>query len=497
VKRNWTVILLVLMLGCLLRIWTIGKSSLWFDEAFTRDAAHYSDPLSLLQQRDIGDTLPPLHLALLSAWWRITGDSEVSLRMLSALFGMLAIPAYFHLGRLMFGELAGTIAVTLGALSPMAIAYAQEVRFYAQSIFFGAWVLVGLIAIIRGKRYGFPLYLFGAIGGLYTHYFIGVMLAAAHLGLLLYRPARERWRQWLAADLIAAIAFLPQVAIFLRQASAILGSFWIAKPNIAQPFTTTPLFLLYGATLPAILANAGIVILVITVVTGGFDLFRYAPPRVRAYWMLGIGTILLTLLIVLVVSDVKSSIYLDRSFAVLSGPLIVLIAGGAAYARRPSPVPILIAGLIVLMVAGDLRYALTPNDSKPPFRQIAADIVAQPDALTTPIIYLHDATFLPMDYYVPALSHNSILIDLGTRSWLYPADVLYPTMWTTFGANRVPLDVIERDHLQGTFRVIMAATVAPEDFLMERTLVNRLTATCATREHDYPPAVSVWEFNCP
>src|SRR5262249_6659248 len=162
-------------------------------EAVFRAMIAHVDPITLIRGNVIGDTLPLVYPTILGIWSRLAGESEVSLRLLSAFSAMLALPAYYHLGRLMFGQRAGTIALALGALSPMAISYAQEVRFYAQSIFFGVWLAVGLVAIVRGKRYGFPLYLFAAIGGLYTHYFTGVMLVAAHLWLLLYPPARAKW----------------------------------------------------------------------------------------------------------------------------------------------------------------------------------------------------------------------------------------------------------------------------------------------------------------
>ncbi len=496
-KHRFTLILLMLTLGCLLRIWTIGKSSLWFDEAFTRDVTHYADPGALLQGKTLGDTLPPLHFFLLNLWMRVSGESELSLRFLSAFFTMLTLPLCYQLGRLLFGPRGAVMALLFATLSPLQISYGQEVRFYAQSIFFGAVLALGLVMMIQRKRYGVLVYLLGATGGLYTHYFVGVMIAAAHIWLLLYRPARERWRSWLAADIIVGILFLPQLSLFLQKSNVVLGSFWIAKPNIAQPFTTTPLFLLYGATLTGLLIPVGIVLLVTTVVIGGLDLFRFAPRRVRAYWIFGLLTVLLTLLTVFAVSLFKSSIYLDRSFGILSTLLIVTLAGGYAYARRLSPVPILTVGLIVLMAIGDLHYALTPNDTKPPYRQIAAELLTQPDALTTPIVYLHDAPSLSMDYYAPQLSSISVVVDMGTHSWMYPQDILFPQTWKIFGIQIVPRQRIEEEYFKGTFRVVIAATVAPEDFQIELDTLKRLQTACQTLDHhDYPPATSIWKFHC-
>jgi mannosyltransferase len=487
-------LLLLVIVGGWLRVWCIGSSSLWFDEAFTRDVAVYGNPVTIARN-EIGDLHPPLYFILLSVWVHVAGDSEVALRALSAFAAMLAIPVYYHIGRLLFNRRAGTVALILGALSPLQIYYAQEVRNYMLSITMAAWMLVGLIAMLRGKSYGWPIYVLAALGGLYTHYFTGLLLVAVNLWLLIYRPARQQWRRWLSADIIVAVLYIPQLFPFIQQSQAVIGSFWIPKPNPAAPITTLT-FLLFGAAFPRSVDFVPIIALMIVLVITALDILRKAPRRVRPYWLLCAATILVVLLSVMVISLVRSSIYLDKSFGLLSPFLIAAIAGGVAYARRPSPVPLLTGLLVVLMIVGILNHALVPDPTKPPFRQIAADLMARPDATSVPILYLHDSLPLSMDYYAPALTKLARVVDLGDRSWLWPQGAVFPQTWHTFGIDRLSRDQIANwlADYHGPLRVFVSATLEPPE---QATLGKLLQSPCSKQTTNYGPFVSVYEFNCP
>jgi hypothetical protein len=358
-----------------------------------------------------------------------------------------------------------------------------------------AWMLVGLMAMLRGKSYGWPIYVLAALGGLYTHYFTGLLLVAVHVWLLMVRPARQEWRRWLLADIIVLVLYIPQLPPFIQQTQAVIGSFWIPKPNPAAPITTLT-FLLFGAAFPRSVDFIPILVLMIVLVIAALDVLRKAPRRVRPYWLLCAATLLAVLLSVMAISLVRSSIYLDKSFGLLSPFLIAAIAGGVAYARRPSPVPLLTGLLVVLMIVGILNHVLMPDPTKPPFRQIAADLMAYPDATSVPILYLHDSMPLSMDYYAPALTRLARVVDLGDRSWLWPQGAVYPQTWHTFGIDRLSRDEIANwlADYHGPLRVFVSATLEPPE---QTTLRKLLQRPCSEQMRSYGPFVSVYQFNCP
>ncbi len=488
-------ILFFVVVGSWLRVWAIGRNDLWFDEAFSRDLIVFNPLMDIIRGQGIGELHPPLYFVLLHVWMRLTGDSAVSLRMLSALAAMLALPAFYHASRLMFGDRAGRIALILGALSPLQIYYAQEARNYMFSILFASWAVVGLLLIVRQKRYGWPIYVAASVGGLYTHYFVGLLLAAIHVWLIAYRPARQSWRQWLSADLAIAALFALQISQFLQKSQAVLGSFWIVRPNPAAPITTLT-FLLFGATFPRGVDFIPITVLMAVLVIIALDILRKAPRRACPYWLFCAVTILVVLFGVMAVSYVRSPIYLDKSFALLSPLLLAGIAGGVAYARRPSPVPLLTVLLALLMIVGILNHALTPDPTKPPFRKMAADILAQPDALTTPILYLHDSLPPSMGYYAPVLTPLAHVVNLQDHSWLWPQGALYPQTWQRLGFMRSSREDIAQwlDGYHGRLRVFVSANLEPPEL---GTLRKLLQGPCTGHATNYGAFASVYEFACP
>jgi len=496
-KRAVGWLLILLIIGCWLRVWGVGRNDLWFDEVFARNLATSNSLWDIARNQGIGDLHPPLYFMLLHSWIRLAGDSPVALRMLSALAVMLAIPAYYHLARLLFEERAGRIALILAVLSPLPIYYGQEARNYSLSILFGTYAAWGLVALLRGKRYGAPLYIAAAVAGMYAHYFNGLALAAVHLWIVLYAPARRQWRRWLSADVVIALLFAPQLIQWVSQLQAISTSYWIPKPNPAAPITTLT-FLLFGMTLPRIVDIIGIVVVIAALAIITLDMVRRAPRRVRPYWWLCIGTVIVMLLGVMAISLIRSSIYLDKSFAVLSPFLISALAAGVAYARKPSPAPYLVYAVMLLMGIGLANHILSPDPAKPPFRTIAADLSQRPDSANVPILLLHDAASLPIGYYAPDLIKLMRIVNLGEQSWLYPQSALFPQTWDRWGYTRLSREDMLRwlSTYQGKLRVIATSNLEPPE---QEVLAALRQTACTQRVTNYLPFVAVFDFelgNC-
>lgn len=104
------------------------------------------------------------------AWCDVFGHSEFSLRFMPALFGMLAVPALYYLGRTLFSSRAGTIAAVLLAINPCAIYFSQDARPY--SLFLRLSIVSTDLAIrsLRGRfgTWRLPLAL-SAMAALYAH----------------------------------------------------------------------------------------------------------------------------------------------------------------------------------------------------------------------------------------------------------------------------------------------------------------------------------------
>src|SRR5450759_1174580 len=126
---SYTVALLaIVILALFLRVYHWGTQSVWYDEAFSIWVAKMD--LAQLARVTAADTHPPLYFLILHGWIGLFGDSELAVRFLSALFGVLAIPMMYMLGKLLFDSEAGLWGALILAMSSFNIAYSQEARMY-------------------------------------------------------------------------------------------------------------------------------------------------------------------------------------------------------------------------------------------------------------------------------------------------------------------------------------------------------------------------------
>lgn len=135
---------------------------------------------------------PPLYF-MLAHWWMqwFSGKNALAsiwvARSLSALFGVLAIPASFGLGWLAFrSAVVGHCAAAMMAVSPFGIYLAQEARHYTLAIL---WVIAALACLVVAiqhldRRTTLPIWL-GVLWvvinglGIATHFFLLITLCAA------------------------------------------------------------------------------------------------------------------------------------------------------------------------------------------------------------------------------------------------------------------------------------------------------------------------------
>ncbi len=96
--RTNIVITISLVLGILLRTLFLGAQSLEMDELFTAESMLALSVRDLFTLWILPDPHLPLHALLLWFWVGLFGDSEISLRMPSAIFGVLALFACYNLG---------------------------------------------------------------------------------------------------------------------------------------------------------------------------------------------------------------------------------------------------------------------------------------------------------------------------------------------------------------------------------------------------------------
>jgi uncharacterized membrane protein len=104
------------------------------DEAISATAARDFSFYGIVSNFIRSDTHPPLYYLLLKLWASMFGYSEISLRMLSVVFGVLTILVVYKL-TIRFGQRAAYYSALLACFSPLLVYYSQEARMYAFTTF--------------------------------------------------------------------------------------------------------------------------------------------------------------------------------------------------------------------------------------------------------------------------------------------------------------------------------------------------------------------------
>lgn len=314
----------------------VTRSSLWLDEALTVNYA--SLPLTELSSALKHDGHPPLFYALLHGWMDLFGTSDVAVRALSGLFGLLTLPLIWILGRRKGGPILAWVAVAVVAVSPFAVRYSNETRMYALVMLLVTigWLLIDDI-VIRGKATILRFVAVALVGAalLYSHYWSLWLLSAVGLTSLwkIWRaptkPERRPWIGIVLALVVSGILFVPWLPVMLFQ-SANTGTPWASpsRPTSALAWTLADNAggrigeQTLTAALFAIALVLGIFGVALNSTTTALDL-RTRPTFRGAAWIAS-----LTFLIGSATSYVTNSAYAGRYSSVIFPFMAVIVAAG-------------------------------------------------------------------------------------------------------------------------------------------------------------------------
>lgn len=239
-RRHRTVFVLgmILLVAMLLRLWSIGGQSLWFDEALGVQIARQPTIPALLKLVRDREQIPPLHHVVLHGWMRIFGASESSVRLPSALAGGGSVVALFLLVRRMYDTRAGLIAASLLAVNAFHISYSQEARTYALFMFLA--LLSSLMSLRLWDRWTAQnqcIYVLLSALLLYSHlYGVFVVLAQNISFAFLLRHETEKWiriKRWMLLQLAIAACFAPYVPTVWEWTRGVSQGFWIKSFSLS------------------------------------------------------------------------------------------------------------------------------------------------------------------------------------------------------------------------------------------------------------------------
>ena len=241
---DWLVLILALVIFSAITLFTITKSSFWFDEAFGAYLTHYN--FIDIARYTATDVHPPLFYWLLKLWSMLFGNSELALRSMSVFFGGVAIVFGYLLTKKLFNRKTAQISLIFMVLSPMLIRYSQEARMYTlvAAIAMAATYVLTMAVNTKKKT---PWIVYGVLVGLgmWVHYFAAIVWIAHFIwhGDNIRRISKKGeflkklfTKEWRLAIYVAIGVFLLWIPLFVGQSFVVQAfGFWIPAVNPGTP----------------------------------------------------------------------------------------------------------------------------------------------------------------------------------------------------------------------------------------------------------------------
>lgn len=192
--------------------------SFWRDEGFSYLMAKKNIFQILISSAH--DFSPPFYYLILHYWMKIFGSSEISIRSLSLIFYWATLYVVYLIFQdiFKFSFKKSLLYLLLFVVNPLLTYYAFEARMYSMLAFFATLSFYSLY------KKSSKLYLLSAILGLYTHYFMILVLVAQYLF--------SKFKQ-----LNILLSFFPWMVFVLFFKGIGSQSFWIQGSKLSSLIT--------------------------------------------------------------------------------------------------------------------------------------------------------------------------------------------------------------------------------------------------------------------
>lgn len=405
--------LFILCAGVFIRFYQLGHYDLWYDEAYS--VIRSTNIVRYLSRIDT-HMQAPLYYVFLHIIIRLFGNSEIAIRIPSALASILAIILLYRILKARCSPHTALVGALLCALSPFQLWYAQEARVYSLA-FCMSLVLIWLFLTWykkegRGTR-EIVLLSLASIIALMIHYFL-IFIIVPILICFVFGLEKEKRAFFLYIIPVVLIAAFPIYPIFLRQIVAVKEYFWLTPPTISDlVFTLSNV--IFGYTIPAYMSMCGFFLILILV----------------AYWLIRAEKNIIYILcvccgicpiIILFFLSQYIPVFLPRPLIVFSPFILMIVSHAIILIRTPFLKIILAIILLTICMRGITDYyrmhmpievqyhrgVLPKKQFKPIVKELQDTIKTSHN---TVLIHTINNVFSPFLYYLNTIDQIFLTID--------------------------------------------------------------------------------------
>lgn len=353
---------LLLAAAVALRAAGTAGQPLWLDESWSRWVSGHDWP-GLFRAVAAYETHPPFYYSLLKLWQGVAPPTPGGLRLLSLLAGLAILPLAWLCARrltpLSTSRWLLLLVPALAALSPVLVAGARQARPYA--LFALAFALALWLALRLAQRDArrpadWASYAIAIELVLWLHN-LGPLFAAGLSGslfLALWSAGRLRPNllPFVVAHAVAGLAYLPAFLGLLAQRRG-WSAGWLKFVPAEVPAGLGEGLAAPGAAALLLFAAAG---------AGAAALLRRRDDRPAAIVLLGAAVAPAALAVL--VSALSTPVFLPRTLAPSTLPLLLLAAAGVATAGTPLVRAAAAAALLLLLGLASATIATRPPEER-------------------------------------------------------------------------------------------------------------------------------------
>jgi mannosyltransferase len=370
---------------------TIGRRSLWFDEAISVAIAR-QDLGSVLHTISTREANMALYYVLLHGWLGL-GQDEVTIRQLSLLAAVATIPIFFSLAGRLFGAWVAVGGTLLLGLNGFFLEFAQEARGYSLAVLAAvaaSWLLIWAAEAPSPRRW--LAYALVAAASLYVHFFCAFVVLAHAIALSLGRRERIHtpWRTLVATFGLIGLLGLPLVAFLALGSGPEIE--WVGAVSARGLARVADSLTGHGGP-PLIVGYA---IASLTAVTW---LVRRPATAAREFgWpvLFALSWLVVPMVATLAVSIVKP-VLVDR-FLLPAVPALCLLAAACMTRLRPIAAGAALVGVLVVGTGVAAIRHMTSVE-KEDWRAAAGAVLAE-SAATDGAVFVAPYVHTPFAYYV-------------------------------------------------------------------------------------------------
>lgn len=211
----------------------------------------------------VGIGMNPLYTYLLVPVFKLFGVSTYNLRVVSAVFGVLTIPATYFAARENYGKRVALIAMALVALLPWQVMVSRWGLEYAILPF---WFTLGIFTLSRAlksdSRMSKVWALIPWVIGCYSYVstVMPVLAIVAVTALVFRKRIAARWRWWALGGVLALILAFPLIAFLIVNVAKLTFPLKLSLPFSIPVLTVSRLAQVTEPKLPMMLKNLSFLI---------------------------------------------------------------------------------------------------------------------------------------------------------------------------------------------------------------------------------------------